>query len=116
MPRPSKKVAIKVYVPAGEYCRAYTYSCPLLMDSENTPATFCLLIPDSFEFNHGLVKKHKLCPSLLHNSNKLTDDEMKNERLRLVSKSIKHHTFDNLMYQIKHQDDDNNDNNETVEV
>lgn len=50
--------------------------------------------------------KHKLCPSLLKNCNKLTEEDIKNHKLRLIQKAIKNHTIDNILPQINQDNDD----------
>jgi hypothetical protein len=94
---PIKKVGIMVYVPAGDICEGATFKCPLLLDMGNTPSCFCVLIPDSFWWNHERKTKNSKCPSLYHAvGNKLSENDMRNHRLRLVQQSIKNQTFNNF--------------------
>jgi hypothetical protein len=98
MVKPVKKIPINVYAPAGKNCAVPDYTCPMLQDMSNTPACFCMLIPDSWWWNYEFpFPKNKLCPALLQPSNILTDEDIKNQRLRIIKKSIKHGTLDSLM-------------------
>jgi hypothetical protein len=90
-------VRIKIYAPAGKYCVVPDYTCPLFLEMGNTPACYCLLIPDSWWWNYERPVKHKLCPALLYKSNELTDNNIKDQRLRILKKAIKNHTIDSLI-------------------
>lgn len=97
MGNPIKKVAIKVYVPSGDICEGATFKCPMLLDMSNIPACFCVLIPDSFWYNHERKTKNKQCPSLYHaKANKLSEDDIINHKLRLIKQCVKHGTLDQL--------------------
>jgi hypothetical protein len=93
---PAKKVAIKVYVPAGDYCEGYTYKCPMLQDGH--AGAYCVIIPDAFWLLHpSWIKKHTQCPSLLAKGNKLTEKDVVNERLRTFKKAAKQHREDEIL-------------------
>lgn len=95
---PLKKVAITVYVPAGDICEGATFKCPMLQECANTPSCFCILIPESFWWNHQRKTKHKECPSLYHiEANKLSLEDIQNHRLRLVQKAAKKGMLDQLL-------------------
>ena len=84
---PAKKVAIKVYVPAGEWCESYTYKCPMLLAGHD--GLFCVLVPESYWPSHAWIKKPDTCPSWLSQGNKLTEKDLVNERLRTFKKAAK---------------------------
>ena len=100
--RPSKKVAIKVYVPAGRWCQGYSFKCPMLQDGH--VGFYCALIPEGIWFNtHGWIKKHNKCPSLLAKGNKLTDKDILNLKLRTFQKAARDNRLDNYL---SHLDND----------
>jgi hypothetical protein len=86
---PIKKVPIEVYVPAGKFCQGYTFRCPLLIDSVNSTASFCVIIPESFEWDYTWIKKNPKCPSLLKKRNALSYEDAVNHRMRIVKKAAK---------------------------
>jgi len=92
----AKKVAIKVYVPAGEYCQGYTFKCPMLQDGY--AGWYCVIIAEAFWMpTEFWIKKHKRCPSLFTKANKLTEQDIVNERLRTVKKAGKEQRLDELL-------------------
>jgi hypothetical protein len=58
------EIPVTVNVPGGRFCQGATYKCPLLQESANHPAYFCVVIDDSFWMKSDEILKNPKCPSI----------------------------------------------------
>jgi hypothetical protein len=62
---------------------------------------YCVLLPESFLWpTSGWIKKFNRCPSLFNKSNKLSEKDIIDHKLRLFQKAVKNHEVDTLINEI----------------